>query len=256
VTELPRANVRVFRIVACAWLVGWFCKAPFFAGYYLAEIWTYPITYTGLPRVLVHPALATIAWLAPLLALAAIAVPRTWTMRTAAALMTGSAFVGCIHFETFNDATFVTSFWVSLWLVWFTANARRTDVALYLHARMLAQCIVALVFLGGAVGKLTGAYVTGEAFYQLYFMQKSSWPYPWLRDAVSPDALRAIATWLSRAVIGVELALVLSPLVSFRRAAIGGIAVMLAMVLVSTWYLTSVMACLIGLLVALLLVRE
>jgi len=87
-------------------------------------------------------------------------------------------------------------------------------------------------------------------------MQKSSWPYPWLRDAVSPDALRAIATWFSRAVIGVELALALSPFVSFRRAAIGGIAVMLVMVLVSTWYLTSVMACLIGLLLALLLVRE
>jgi hypothetical protein len=256
VSELPRANVRVFRIVAGAWLVGWFCKAPFFAAYYLWEIWAYPIRYAELPRILVHPALATIAWVAPALALAALAYPRTWTLRAAAALMTTAALVGCIHFETFNDATYVTSFWVGLWLVWFTANARRTDAPLYLHARVLAQCIVAIVFLGGVVGKLSGAYFTGDAFYHLYFLQKGNWPYPALRETVAPETLHAIARWFSRAAIGVELLVTLSPLVPFRIAAIGGIVVMLAMVVISTWYLLSVMACLIGLLLALLLLRE
>ncbi len=251
-SDLPRANVRVFRIAAASWLIGWFCKAPFFAGYYLREIWAYPHHYAGLPRVLVHPLLATAAWLAPLLAIGALIHPRRWTLRAAAALLAACAFIGCIHFETFNDATFVTSFWVGLWLVWFTANAHRSDAALHLHARVLAQCTVALVFLGGAVGKLTGAYISGDALYHLYFLQKTSWPYPWLRDTLSVEGLHTVAAWFSRAVIAVELLLALCPLVPFRIAAIGGIAAMTGMVVASTWYLVSVMACLVGLLLALL----
>ncbi len=250
------ANVRVFRIVAATWLVGWFWKAWFFAGYYFGEIWAHPFRYAGLPRVLVHPALAAIAWAAPVMVVGALAYPRAWTMRASAGLMTVAAFVACLHFETFSDATFVTSFWVGLWLVWFTANIRRTDASLYLHARALAQCILALVFLGGAVGKLTSEYTSGEAFYQLYFVQKDSWPYPSLRDALSADALRALATWFSRLVIAGELALALCPLYPYRLTAIGGTAVMAGMVVISTWNLLSVMACLIGLLLALLSIKE
>jgi hypothetical protein len=256
VTELPRANVRVFRIVAAAWLIGWFWKAWFFAGYYFAEIWAHPIRYAGLPGALVHPAVAAITWASPVLVIAAIVHPRTWTLRAAAGLMASAAFVACLHFETFSDATFVTSLWVALWLVWFVANARRSDAALYLHARVLAQCTLALVFLGGAVGKLTAEYTSGEAFYHLYIVQKQSWPYPWLRDTVSADALRTIATWFSRGVIGVELALALCPLVPYRLAALGGTAVMLGMVAISTFHLFSVMACLIGLLLALFVVDD
>lgn len=255
-SDLPRDNVRVFRIVAGAWLVGWFWKAWFFAGYYFGEIWDHPFRYAGLPRVLVHPALAAIAWAAPVLVLGALAYPRAWTLRAAAGLMTLAAFVACLHFETFSDATFVTSFWVGLWLVWFTANMRRTDTALYLHARALAQCILALVFLGGAVGKLTSEYTSGEAFYQLYFVQKDGWPYSWLRDALTADGLRSLATWFSRIVIVGELTLALSPLYPYRVTAIGGSVVMVGMVVISTWNLFSVMACLIGLLLALLAVGD
>jgi hypothetical protein len=256
VTELPRANVRVFRIVAGAWLVGWLWKAWFFAGYYFSEVWTHPLRYDGLPRVLVHPALAAVAWAAPLLVIGALAYPRAWTLRVASGLMAGAALAACLHFETFSDATFVTSWWVALWLVWFTANASRTDVALYLHARALAQCTLALVFLGGAIGKLTPEYTSGEAFYQLYFLQKDSWPYPWLRGALSPDALRALATWFSRVVIAVELAIAVCPLLPYRLTAIAGTVVMIGMVVISTWNLLSVMACLIGLLLALLEVDD
>lgn len=251
-TELPRMNVRVFRIVAGAWLVGWFWKAWFFAGYYFSEVWAHPLRYDGLPRVLVHPALAALAWGAPVLALGALAYPRAWTLRAASVLMAGAALAACLHLETFSDATFVTSWWVALWLVWFTANASRADAALYLHARALAQCTLALVFLGGAIGKLTPEYTSGEAVYHLYFLQKDSWPYPWLREALSADALRALATSFSRFVIVVELAMALCPLWPYRLTAIGGTVVMIGMVAISTWNLLSVMACLIGLLLALL----
>jgi hypothetical protein len=245
-------TVRVFRIVVSAWLVGWFWKAGYFAPYLFAEIWTYPLAYDGLPGVLVHPAPVSIVWLAPSLALVALAMPRVWAMRATAWLFTACALGACMHLETFWDATYVTSFWSALWLVWFTANASRTDAAFRLHARVLAQCVIGLVFLGGAVGKLTGAYVVGDAVYQLYFLQKSNWPYPWLRETLSPEALHSLAVWFSRGVIVVELALAASPLVPSRIAATGGIVLMLAIVAVSTLYLMSVMACLLGLCAAVL----
>lgn len=256
-TELPRRSVRVFRIVAAAWLVGWFWKAWFFAGYYFDEIWAHPFRYAGLPPALVHPALAAIAWAAPVLVVGALVYPRSWTVRAGSGVMVAAALVACLHVETFSDATFVTSFWVALWLVWFAANAQRTDAALYLHARALAQGTLALVFLGGAIGKLTPEYTSGEAFYQLYIVQKDSWPYPWLRDAVSADTLRAIATWFSRGVIGVELLVAGGALLApYRVVAIGGTVVMTGMVMISTWNLLSVMACLIGLLLALVRVDD
>lgn len=245
-------NERIFRIVAAAWLVGWFWKAWFFVGYYFGETWTHPLHYSGLPRAFVHPAVAAIAWVSPLLVVVAIVMPRF--MRIASWLMVGAALIACVHLETFSDATFVTSFWVALWLAWFTANAHRTDDAFYLHARTLAQCTLGLVFLGGAVGKLTSEYWNGEAFYQLYFVQKPGWPYAWLRETYAADTLRVIATWFSRGVIMAELALALSPLAPYRWVAICGTIAMVGMVVISTFYLLSVMACLIGLLLALLLI--
>lgn len=245
-------NVLVFRIVAVAWLVGWFWKAPTYAGYYLSEIWTYRIHYAGLPGVLVHPAVVTVAWLAPFAALGAVLVPRPRVVRAAAIGMTICAFVGCIHFETCNDATFVTSFWAGLWLVWFTANGGRDDAAFTRHASRLARSIVALMFLGGALGKLTGAYVHGDAFYHLYFIQKDSWPYTALRAALSPTALHGLAVWFSRAALAVELGLVALPIAPWRIATRVAIAAIALFVLVSTLYLVSVMACLIGLLLAVL----
>jgi hypothetical protein len=101
-----------------------------------------------------------------------------------------------------------------------------------------------------SAARSTPEYTGGEALYHLYFVQKTSWPYPWLRDALSPEALRTLATWFSRGVIATELALALAPLWPFRVVAIGGTAVMLGMVAVSTLNLLSVMACLIGLLLA------
>lgn len=250
-SALPATNVRMFRIVAAAWLVGWFWKAWDYAGYYLDEVWSYPLHYAGLPRVLVHPALATVAWLAPVLVVGAIVVPRGWTLRAAAILMTLAAFIGCIHIETCADATFVTSFWVGVWLVWFTANAKRDDASLYMHARVLAQLTIGLVFAGGVIGKLTGAYASGEALFHLYFVQKPNWPYSALRESLDPQTLYVVAKWFSRVTIVIELVLAAMPLLPFRIAAIGAIVVMVGMVVVSTWYLLSVMACLIGLLVAL-----
>ena len=74
---------------------------------------------------------------------------------------------------------------------------------------------------------------------------------------MSADTLRAIATWFSRGVIGVELLVAGGALLApYRVVAIGGTVVMTGMVMISTWNLLSVMACLIGLLLALVRVDD
>lgn len=252
--EVPLATV--FRVVAAGWWLGWFWKAPFYAGYLLDETFAWRLDYPDFPAVLQHPAVSAAAWLAPAAALPALVWPRppAVLLRAAAAILAASALVLCIHLETFTDATFVTSFWVAAWLLWlaFQDDSTRTR----LHARVLAQCLVAALFLGPAIGKLTTEYTGGEAFYRIYFLGKDSWPYPWLRAHVAPETLRELATWFSRAAIAGELLLSVSPLLPPRFAAIFGITFLVGMVVVSTWYLVSVLASLAALLVGALLLSR
>jgi hypothetical protein len=246
----PARNALVYRVVLVGWLVGWYWKGAFYVPFLFTQAFAQPLAFETLPAWLQAPWLAALVWALPALALPTLLVSRLPLMRGAAALLVVCSFVACVHLETFTDATFVVSFWVALWLLWFSFSAHRDDEDLALHGRVLALSVVGLVFLGGVLGKLTGEYTGGEAFHHLYFLQKDTWPYPWLRDAVSPEALRSIATWFSRAAIAGELLLAASPLLPHRLAVGLGCAVMGGMVVVSTLYLLSVMACLVGLLLA------
>jgi hypothetical protein len=245
VTPLER---RVFRVVAAAWLLGWYWKSGFYAGYLLGETFAWPLAHEGFPSALQHPAVSAVAWLAPLATVPALLRPARWG-RPAAAVMTGSALIAVVHLETFTDATFLTSLLVGLWLLWFTHRGTRGDADAHVHAIALAQLTVAALFLAPALGKLTGDYTGGEAFYQLYFLD-DRWPYGWLRGQVSEDRLRIAATWFSRAAIVGELAIATLPLWPTRWAVAGGVAFMVGMIAVSTLYLLSVLAAPIGLLLA------
>jgi hypothetical protein len=221
---------RALAVATGAWLLGWYWKVSFYVAH-LREAAAHPIDLASLPSVLRAPWLAVVAYALP----------------AAAATLALCALIACAHVELFSDATFVTSFWAALWLAWLAAAP---DDELARHGPRLARATVALVFLGGAVGKLTGAYASGEAFYHLYFLQKDTWPYPALRAALEPGALRALATWFSRAVIAGELALAFGPIVPHRSYVWGACVIMLGMVVISTFYLLSVVAPLVGVLVA------
>jgi hypothetical protein len=246
----PARSVLAIRIALAGWLVGWFWKAHFYAPFLLREGFVHPLDHDGLPAALQAPFLAAAAWAAPALAVIAILAPRPALVRAAAALLAACALVLTVHLATFTDATFVTSFWVALWLLWFGAGAHRRDPDHALHGRALAVGVVAVVFLGGVVGKLTPEYTGGEAFHQLYFLGKEQWPWSWLRESRSPEELRSLATWFSRGAIGGELLVAATPLLPHRLAVGVGCAVMIGMVAISTVMLFSVMACLVGLLLA------
>ena len=237
---------RAFRLAGTLWLAGWFWKAGFFAEYFRDEALAYPVTYAGLPPWLEHPAVAVAAWLCPALAAIAVAWPRRALARAAAILMAVASFVACVHLETCSDATFLTSFWAALWLVWLAHNGHRTDASFTRHARLLARSVVALMFLGAFAGKLTPEYTSGEAFHNLYFLTRDEWPYPALRASLEPERLREVATWSSRGAIAIEGLTATIPLWPHRPAVLFAIAVMLAMIGVTTFYLVSVLACLAG----------
>lgn len=242
---LPGRARIAWRVAGAAWLVGWFWKTPFWIENFRI-MFRHPVVYDGLPGWLQPPWLALAAWLAPLFAAWPLWRPRRLTVRIAAPLMLVSAFVGCVHVETFSDATFLTSFWSAAWLTWLAWAP--DDEAIRRHGPLLSRSVLAFVFLGAAVGKTTPEYLGGDAFYHLYFLQRDRWPYDALREH---EALgRALARALGRGSVAAEWLAVTGPLWRHRAYTIFFIAVALTMVAISTWMLMSVLVCLGGLVVA------
>lgn len=248
---------RIVRVVIGFWLVGWYCNAPgrgFLRNF--IDALSYSIDYPVVPAVLQDARVALANYLAPSLALAALAWPHPKLARPVAVLMTATALLACLHLETANDATFLTSFWVGLWLVWFVWRAERDDAAHYALARGLAHAVVGLLFLGGLVGKLTPEYRSGEAFYRIYFRDNPSWPYPTLRARLDPETFRALATWFSRSAISAETMMSLAPILPTRVVLVVGAGTMLMMMYAWTFHLFSVLSSVLGLLVAAELMRR
>lgn len=248
--RLAKRTELAVRVTTAAWLAGWYWKAAVDGPHLLGEVFAIPLRDEAFPAIVQSPWVSAVAWTAPSLALAAVAFPRLVVARVASGLMTACALVLAMHVGTGADATFDTSFWVALWLTWLAWNGERTDDDLVLHARTLARCIIGLLFLGAALGKLTPEYTTGRAFYRLYFADREEWPYPALRAALSDESLRDVARWCSRGVIAIEGAMAATPLFPHRAAVIFALVVLAAMTCATTFYLISVLACLAGMLVA------
>ncbi len=245
-------NLLVFRLAAIGWLIGWYAKA----GRFLTELPNTElpgIDHPLFPSVFENPGVALIAYLLPILALWLLSVRRPGMLLGAAGVLLVASLVLMLHISTCNDATFVVSFWVALWLLWLAHASALPAAEIRKQGTTLASCILGVIFLGGAVGKFTAEYWNGDAFHQLYFQQKYNFPYPWLRTQFLPETLRTLATTFSRCAILGECLLALAPLYPRRLICIAGPLVMALMVAVSTWTLISVMAGLMGMMLACLL---
>jgi hypothetical protein len=261
----PRSRL-VFRVLAGFWLFGWFCNAPgkpgFIHNFRDALVW--PLDHAAFPSPLRSAPLILAVYLAPALVLPVLVWARERLVRAASLLMVGCAFVACLHLETCNDATFVTSFWSGLWLCWFVHSrsraraagdsaagdsAARDEARFYRIARGLVHLFVGMVFLGGVVGKLTGEYGSGEAFFRLYFRDNSAWPYPWLKGTLWPETFRAMATWFTSAAVACETMLAAAPILPTRVVLVVGAGTILSMMSAWTFHLASVLSSLLGLMV-------
>ncbi len=245
--------VTVFRIVAVAWLVTVYVKVDLFLTI-LADARALPVLAHPLfPALFRSSWLVTVAYWLPLPVAAMLAIEKRWALTTVASVFLGCAFVLGWSLDTHNDATFITGLWTALWMLWFStrldadeADEGRTAT----QAIGLAQGVVALVFLGGVVGKLTGDYASGEALLHIYMERKENVPWTWLREVLDEEGRRTVMVWFSRVTIVMEAAVALLPLYPVRAGAAFAIAAMVGIVVVSHITLTSVMACLVGLMIA------
>ncbi len=155
----------------------------------------------------------------------------------------------CIHQASYNDMTFVTAWWACVWAMWFVNHLNDPDQASLLRrASFLSRLIISLILLGGASGKWTAEYWSGEVFADIYFKDREFWVFQWLRSYFEPDQLRTIAMWYSRKVVLIEtiagLGLWALPP---RIAAVMAILLLASIALLSNFLLFSVLFALIGL---------
>ncbi len=189
---------------------------------------------------------------------AATSIVVTWlasqsVMRRSAMLICGVAStVMLLHQGSYNDMTFTTIWWCNVWALWYVW---RMDVDspddLRRKAAFLSRLMISVVLIGGAVGKWTGEYWSGQVFYEIYFRDRDFWIFNWLRSWLDPEALRWTAMVYSRQVILIEtiggLTLWLLPA---RWAALAGVVIFSSIAMLSNFLLFSVLGPLIGLAIA------
>jgi len=155
----------------------------------------------------------------------------------------------CIHQASYNDMTFVTAWWTCLWATWYVHHLADADQTLMLRrASFLGRLIISLILLGGASGKWTAEYWSGEVFYDIYFIDRDYWVFNALRSWFEPEQLRTIATWYSRKVVVIETVAGLGLwMLPPRIAATVGVVLLASIALLSNFLLFSVLFTLIGL---------
>ena len=249
-------NLKAIKVVMIFWLLGWTIKSLFFFPYLLGEIVDYPIIHPLFPEFFRSPTVAQLAYFLPWVGFLALLSEGKRSLIATSCLFVLASLVLMCHSDTYNDATFVTSFWSGLWLLWFAVNLDRTDGNLRLHACALAQSMIGIIFLGGAVGKFTPEYWNGTIIYNVFFFQGQDGLARDIIHHLSIGQQKVWAMYFSRMIIFTEGFLVLSPLWPTRFIATIGPIFILAITFFSTWRILSVVACLIGLFLGCLYLQE
>ncbi len=171
-------------------------------------------------------------------------------IRIACAVVT---FVGStvlvLHQGSHNDMTFVTAWWTSLWNLWFVFRMDDADQQDVLRrGAFLSRLIISMILLGGAVGKWTDEYWSGEVFWDIYFRERDFWVFNLLRENFAEETLREIAKWYSRKVVAIETVAGCGLwLLPAKWAAGLAIFMLMSIALFSNFLLFSVLLSLVGL---------
>ncbi|MCC9599671.1 hypothetical protein LOC67_03785 [Stieleria sp. JC731] len=171
-----------------------------------------------------------------------------WLRSIAAAATTGCLGVLLVHQASYNDMTFATSAWVSLWVLWLTTRMPVDEpFSLMQRAAFLSRVIGSMILLGGAVGKWTPEYWSGEVFYDIYFIDRDFWVFNLLRERYDAETLKVMAAWYSRKVIVVETIAGFGMwLLPPKAAAAVGVTIYFSIAFFSNHLLFSVLWCMVG----------
>ena len=244
---------RIFKIVFVFWLIGWYSKISFFKEYLWGITIERPLHYSFFPEIFTNPLTAQAAYVMPVLALVLVFLKTPLRYCWIAGVWIVSSLLMLGHLNTYNDATFVTSFWTAGWLFGLAWNLNPKDETVREQAQFSARCIVGMIFLGGLAGKLTPEYWNGDVFYHTHILQGQAGIWLWLRQHSTPEQMLIIARYFSQIAMAAEAFLVLSPVLPSRFVLTAAPAVMSGIVLFNTWRIFSVFACLIGILLACLI---
>jgi hypothetical protein len=164
-----------------------------------------------------------------------------------AAGLLATQFVLNIHQSSYNDVTFLCCGWASAWCVWMATRINEPIATLQPRAAWLAHAILSMIFLGGAVGKMTPEFWSGEVLYEIYFREHDYWFYNAIRYYFDAPTVREIATWHSRAVAISELVCGFLWLMPMRIASWLALVMLLGIALTNNVLLFSVVTSLAGL---------
>ncbi len=237
------------RIVQAGMLIALMWKLSFFvaASRLYAEI---PLVDDFFPGWLQSVWTVRIAYLGTILAIGLNLVTGSHPLQRLCCLITffGSSVL-CLHQASYNDMTFVTAWWTSLWAMWYVHHLRDEDQTKMLRkAAFLSRLIISVILLGGAAGKWTGEYWSGEVFHDIYFRDRDFWLFNILRANFDDATLHTLAKWYSRQVILIEtvsgLGLWLMPP---KWAASIAVTLLMSIALLSNFLLFSVLMSLVGL---------
>ncbi|MFG0264355.1 MAG: hypothetical protein ACF8AM_04275 [Rhodopirellula sp. JB055] len=209
-----------------------------------------PVQHNFFPVWLQSATVLRVAFLAAAISIVAAWITEQRSRRCFAAAVTWlSATVMIWHQGSYNDMTFVTFWWCSLWAFWYTTRLEMdSPEELGRKASRLSRVIVSVVLLGGAAGKWTAEYWSGDVLWEIYFLDRDFWVFNLLRSNFETETLRSIATFYSRKVVLVEtVAGLVVWLLPARWAAIIGAVVFTSIALFSNFMLFSVLSPLIGL---------
>ncbi len=145
--------------------------------------------------------------------------------------------------------TFATAWWTALWSLWFVHRIEDPERDSTLRrAAWLSRVILSMILFGGAIGKWTAEYWSGQVFHEIYFVDRDFWVFNLVRQWFAPETIRDLATWYSRMVILTESACgVALWMLPPRWAATMAIVVFASIALLSNFLLFSVVGCLIAL---------
>lgn len=240
----------VFHTIVAFWLMGWYLKAYFFIPYIYGEIKHYPIIINFFPILFRDQATLQLFYVLPLVGCVLFLRRSLFFYGLTAISMFLSSFVLLLHQDTHNDMTFFTSFWVAVWLLWFCTQMNKEESTVMVHARSLALCVVAYIFLGGFVGKLTPEYWDGTVWSNIYMSQEPNLLNTFVRGHLDERSIRLCFGLLAKVIIIAEGLLVLAPFLAYRIAFGLGFGLIFSISLFTTWRIFSVLFCLLGLLFA------
>jgi len=152
-----------------------------------------------------------------------------------------------IHQMSFNDVTFSCCAWSSLWCLWMATRLHEPFESLFERSAWLTHLILSMIFIGGAIGKLTPGYWDGTVLYEIYFRERNYWTYNLVRNMCPEESLPIIAMWHSRVVVCAEWFCGFLWLMPRKIASIVAIIMLCGIALTNNIYLFSVVTCLIGL---------